>query len=196
MEILPITIAAGETKNYGIGDQYFEIVDSVDPVDVKLTGASGSIESLKGALAGSYAKIAFTSFMITSATAQTIHVLYSSREAGTRRLAGAVSITGTASVSVVNPTPQQGAFTQTAIAVTIGGIQLLAANANRRYCEVINTDAVAIITVTVDGSAPGATANGITLNPGDSWTSPAGFAPTAAVKASANVGATCVVLEG
>lgn len=102
---------------------------------------------------------------------------------------GAVTITG----GLPN---LQGAFTQSAAAVVAAGMTALAGNAARRYLEVINTDAIAVITMTLDGSTPGATANGIILNPGDSWHS-MNYAPTGAVKLKSDVAtATATVLEG
>lgn len=193
MEILTINIAAGETKPYAIGGNYFEIVDAVSAIDVVLTALETQQEdSMRGALAGSYAKTQFSNFSITSAAAQTIRVLVSSREGGTRRLSGSVTVTNDLNVTVKNTA---GAFTQSEPAITNAASTPIAANAARRYLLVQNNDNTANLRVTLDGSVPTA-AHGIKITPGGSLEL-AGFVPTGAVKVIADQPTAVVtVVEG
>lgn len=187
MEFKTFSIAAGETKTFFIGGNYVEVIDSVDPINVLLYGPTGSNEFAESIIAGTYLKEPFTSFNVTSATAQTITLLITGREGGSRRIAGAVELTNTA-----------GTYTNGPVAVTnaVGGITALAANAARRYCLIQNTDPIANMWVTMDGSAP-TTTRGVKLTPGGAWECPAMFAPVGAIKVIADqAAATAQVVEG
>jgi hypothetical protein len=93
-------------------------------------------------------------------------------------------------------TNASGAFTQSAIAVTSAGVVVSAANASRRIGQFINTDPVAVMLLTVDGSVPGA-ANGIPLEPGEVWENPAMYCPTGAIRVKSDKAtATAVWVEG
>lgn len=186
MEILNIPIQAGETKSFAMAGQYIEVLSCNGTLDVILYGPSGAVESARGAEAGAWMKEAFQNFTLSSSIAQTVKLLITGREGGSRRTAGAVSVTN------VN-----GAFTQAAVNVTnvAGGVQLLAANAARRYLLVQNRDAVNSLYVTLDGQAPTA-ALGVLVEPGGALELN-GYACTGAVRALAS-GATAaaVVVEG
>ena len=187
MEILTIPISAGELKTYAIAGQYIEVLRAADAsLDVILYGPSGAVESARGGEGGTWMKEAFTSFTVQSTIAQTLRLLVTGREGGSRRSAGEVSVTN------VN-----GAFSQATVNATnaAGGVQLRPANADRRYLLVQNRDAVNSLYVTLDGSAPTA-ALGVLVEPGGSLEL-SGFACTGAVRALAS-GATAaaVVVEG
>lgn len=186
MEILNIPIEAGELKTYALAGQYIEVLRATGAVDLILYGPSGAVESARGGESGTWMKEAFTSFTLQSSITQTIRILVTGREGGSRRSAGEVAVTNVNS-----------AFTQASVNVTnaAGGVQLLAANAARRYLLVQNRDAVNSLYVTLDGQAPTA-ALGILLEPGGALELN-GFACTGAVRALAS-GATAaaVVVEG
>lgn len=93
--------------------------------------------------------------------------------------AGSAQVGG--SITVANPTVHQGAFTQGQTSVSNVVVQLLAANAARRYLMVQNNDASQVLRVVVNGTNPSATV-GFRLQPGESLEF-TNFCPTAAIKA-------------
>ena len=128
----------------------------------------------------------FASFTIRSTIAQTVKMMVTSYEAGSRRQSGAVSITN------VN-----GAFNQDAVAVptAAGGVSLRPINVDRRYLLIQNRSAVGNVYVTLDGSAP-TVADGIKIEPGGALEL-ASFAPAAEILAIADAaGVSVVVAEG
>lgn len=186
METLNIPITAGETKSFGLAGNYIEVLEAGGTMDIVLYGPSGAVESARGSEQGAWMLEPFTNFTLKSSITQTIKLLITGRQGGSRRQAGAVSITN------VN-----GAFSQAQVNVTnaVGGVALLAANSDRRYLLVQNRDAVGNLYVTLDGTAPTA-ANGVKVEPGGALEL-AGFAPTGQVRAVADIATvSAIVLEG
>ena len=186
METLKIPIQAGETKTFGIAGQYIEVLEAGGVMDIILYGPTGAVESAREAEQGSWMREAFTSFTIKSSITQTIKLVITSREGGTRRQSGAVSITN------VN-----GAFSQAQANVTnaAGGVQLAAANDDRRYLLIQNRDPVNDVFVTLNGSVP-TNAGGVKVEAGGALELQ-GFLPTAAVRAVAVAASVpVIVVEG
>lgn len=186
METLKIPIAAGETKMFAIAGGYIEVLEAGGVMDIVLYGPTGSVESARESEQGTWMRESFTSFSIKSSIAQTIKLVITSREGGTRRQSGAVQVTN------VN-----GAFSQDQTNVTnaIGGVSLRPANADRRYLLIQNREAVGNLFVRLDGAVPTA-ANGLKVEPGGSLEL-AGFVPTGEVRAIADVAAaSAIVVEG
>lgn len=94
LEILTVAFAAGETKVFAMAGEYFEIIDSVYPVDVRLVDRYGAQRGLMRNAENSFFIKAgdFQGIEITSATEQTIRFAFGTSEAGTRRTAGVVSV--------------------------------------------------------------------------------------------------------
>lgn len=185
LEILkPIAIDAGEVKAFALGGQYIEIIEAVDPVDITLVGPAGQTYEMRGVSAGSFSKEAYTNFLMKSATAQTVRLLIASREGGTRRLSGAVTISNVPHVVVDNQTAVSGAFTQAAAAITNVSSVIAAANAASRYFGFQNADAIANVYLNLSGGAA-TLANGIKVPPGG-YFELQGFVTTGAITAIAD----------
>ncbi len=94
LEIITAAFATGETKVYAMAGEYFEIIDSVYPVDVRLVDRYGAQRGIMRNAENSYYIKAgdFDTIEITSASAQTVRFAFGSSEAGTRRTAGVVQV--------------------------------------------------------------------------------------------------------
>lgn len=202
MEIITVPVAANDNKVIHTAGEYFEIIDSVDPVDVVLYEPnSGAQSSALQAVSGIYMRVPFNTINIKSATAQTLRILVAEKEGGTRRQSGSVVVTNAPHV-VVDSLPavsisdaKNGAFTNAAASVGTASGQLLAAKANRRYLLVQNNSDTATIYVRLDGVAATNT-TGVKLGPGASMEI-SNWAPTAAITAISDTAATpVVVVEG
>lgn len=186
METISIPINAGETKAFALAGNYIEVLEAGGVMDIVLYGPSGAVESARGSEQGAWMQETFTNFTLKSSITQTIKLLITGRQGGSRRQAGAVSITN------VN-----GAFSQAQTNVTnaVGGVSLLPAKADRRYLLIQNREAVGNLFVRLDGAVPTA-ANGLKVEPGGSLEL-AGFVPTGEVRAIADVAAaSAIVVEG
>lgn len=186
METLNIPIAAGETKTFAIAGNYIEVLESNGLLDIVLYSQQGAQKFARGAEQGAWMKEPFTNFTLKSTIAQTVKMIVTGWEAGSRRQSGAVAVTN------VN-----GAFSHDQVNVTnaAGGVSLRAANADRRYLLIQNRDAVGNLYVRLDGAVPTA-ANGIKVEPGGSLEL-ASFVPTGEVRAIADVAAaSAIVVEG
>lgn len=132
MELLPITFAANETKQFAKAGRYFEIIDSTSAVAIQFTGTGGNIsDSISGALSGLFLEDPFTHFSVTNgAIAQTVTLLImETGRGGSRRQPGNVRVMdeiGAAVVTVGPPLP----MAITAFATT----QILAPAANLAGC--------------------------------------------------------------
>lgn len=94
MELLPITLAAGETKRFEKAGRYLEIIDATAAIDVFLyDSAGGRGDEARNALSGLYLEVPFAAMEIYSATAQTITLLLTDGRGGSRRQPGIVSVT-------------------------------------------------------------------------------------------------------
>lgn len=93
MELLTITIAAGENKHFAKAGRYFEIIDAAYAVDVTMYSSAGSMTDFaKGALSGIYIAADFVAFELRSTLAQTVTIMVSDRGGGSRRQPGNVRI--------------------------------------------------------------------------------------------------------
>ena len=95
MELLPITLAANETRQFAKAGRYFEIIDSTYSLTIQFTGTNGSIsDSIVGALSGLFIEDPFTHFSLTNgATAQTVTLLImETGRGGSRRQPGNVRV--------------------------------------------------------------------------------------------------------
>lgn len=93
MELLPFTLAAGETKRFERAGRYLEIIDAPYAVTIKLTGDQGQQgASMRDALAGFYVEGTFAGFEIYSATAQAVTIMVTDGRGGSRRQPGLVRV--------------------------------------------------------------------------------------------------------
>ena len=185
----PINLTAGQLYEQRGVSTFFRILAATYPMDVVFYKDGKEVAKSLSVSEGYAEKFAdgFDMFKIQNgANAQTVQVV--------ARLGNEVSYDKTP-VGDVNVLNTAGAFTQGNVAVGVGVTNLAAANPSRRYLEVINTDAAALLMLNVDGNAPGAS-GWIPVRPGMSWASPAGFAPTGAIKAKASAAMNATVVEG
>lgn len=153
-----ITLQPGASAILHLGGDYFELVECPDPVSVVLSDRNGAQTGLlRNVGATDHLKgTPYSTIQITSATLQTVKFAYGTGEGGSRRLAGAISLTN-----------QQGGFAQGRTSVGSGAaVQIRPQNTARRRILVQNNTAAQNLRVTLDGSAPSA-ANGLRLIPGD-----------------------------
>ena len=95
MELLTITLAANETKQFAKAGRNFEIIDSVYPLRVDFVGDQGQqTDSMVNALSGLYLEDPFSAFSITNgATAQSVTLLIiEAGRGGSRRQPGIVRV--------------------------------------------------------------------------------------------------------
>lgn len=94
LEILTAGFTTGESKSYALSGGYFEILDCVYPVTVKLIGRHGELKGImRNAEASFYLKGGdYQTITIQSDQAQTVRFAFGTSEAGTRRTAGVVSV--------------------------------------------------------------------------------------------------------
>lgn len=185
MSVINAAWGAGETKTFQEQARFFRLVTTVTPVDVVFYTAEGKeLERAEGVEAGYSETFAlpFGRVTIASAAAQTVKAF--------TRMASKVGYDRSAgSVVVTNLPAAQGAYVNSRATVTAAGVStLLPASSTRRYVLVQNNDPVIALRLTMDGVDP-TIAQGIKIAPGGYWESPAGYAPTAAIKAIAESGA-------
>jgi hypothetical protein len=84
MEILRVTIAAGERKSFHKSGRYFEVMKASAPFDVHFTDRQIGVYPCIGLEAGVYSELPFQSLDIVSSSAQTITLMISDFRAGYR----------------------------------------------------------------------------------------------------------------
>ncbi len=94
MQTIEFDIGAGETKTFQIGGAYLEVLAAGGKMNIDLMGPTGAVESAKGAESGAWMRESFSWFQITSTIVQRIKLMITSREGGSRRHAGDVTVTG------------------------------------------------------------------------------------------------------
>ena len=96
IENLTVVMGAGESRIFMVSGEYFEILEAPDPIDVLLSDINGAQRArLYQASASYFSKgVDFAVIQITSATAQTVRVVYGTGESGTRRTTGSMTISG------------------------------------------------------------------------------------------------------
>jgi len=94
IEVIKATFGANETKQFLINGAYFELLQAAYPIDVVLTDKQGAQRSNINQAEASYfnAPGAFEVVQITSANAQDVRFFVGDGSAGTRRVAGEVSV--------------------------------------------------------------------------------------------------------
>lgn len=173
------TIQAGTVLEYFEPGDFFRLMESTDPLDVRFYYQGKEVSEANNVGEGFAEKFRVGTFdrvQIESATTQAIQFVI--------RL-GADIFYDKPPTGAVVVTNTSGAFTQAQKTVTNASAQLLAANAQRRYLLIQNNDAAGAIFVTMDGSAA-TTANGIKIEPGGSYEC-SGFCPSGAIFAIGSV---------
>lgn len=126
MEILNISIAAGETKRFEKAAGYFELLTCDYPVSLFFSGSAGNrVDDAQGVVSGIFGIVRFKAFEIFSATAQTIQLLLNDGNGGSRRQPGNVAI-----IDAVMPICQTATTQNLTIGFTANPIVLPAANVN------------------------------------------------------------------
>lgn len=112
LEILTVPMAAGEVRNFMVSGAYFEVIDATSPIDVRLTDKFGAVRgAMRNAEASFYLRASeFDVIEITSNAAQVIRIAYGTAEAGTRRTAGIVTVSG--SIQTINLSEQRSNSSQ------------------------------------------------------------------------------------
>lgn len=175
--------SANETKTYSEAGDFFRIMICTFDVNVVFYYQGREVFKADTVNSGYWERFRtgiFDRFTINSPTAQTLQ--FASRLGSDvgfdKPPTGNVAVTNTAGAYT------NGRATVNSTVVTT----LLAANASRRFAEIQNNDGAVYMRFTTDGTNPN-TAAGMRLGPGQSWTSPAGFAPTGAINAIMESGA-------
>lgn len=158
IETLSASFAAGETKTFIVSADYFELTGAPSSgVTVTLSDRSGAqVGAIKNSGAGIYVKPGrFEVVQIQSTLAQTIDWIVADGDAGTRRLAGAVTVQDSVTASAVAGT------------VTNATAQLVAANSARKYLLIQNKDPVGKIWIQFGAAATQAA--GVLIVPGGNF---------------------------
>jgi hypothetical protein len=93
MEVLSLSVAAGEPRWFHKQGGYFEIISAQAPLSVAFAGQGGAeANEAIGVEAGFYCVLPYTQFSITSAVAQDLRLMISDRDAGSKALPGMVGI--------------------------------------------------------------------------------------------------------
>lgn len=184
------TLAPGESADYHETSDFLRVLVAPYPLEIRFY-RNGHEEARAEAITEGYAE-RFTAGVfdqvkiINGATAQTVKIAV---RAGNqvnydRPPTGAVTVANTG-----------GAFAQSTVAVGVASVQLLAANAARRYLLIENKHATVSLYVNLAGAAA-TVAGGVTLLPGDSLEL-SSFVPLGAITAiGSGAGASAVVVEG
>jgi hypothetical protein len=109
MEILRVTLAAGERKSFHKSGRYFEVMRASAPFDVHFTDRAIGVYPCIGLEAGVYSEMPFQMLEVVSSQAQTITLMISDHRAGFRDSLGSQEGPGLM-VTGVNPVAAGGAF--------------------------------------------------------------------------------------
>ena len=199
-EVFTLNIA----KNFTVPGNFFYL-DSVPggTVTVIFFKAGRALpEDLTNVSSGWYAMPdgGFDEVQITSTLTQTVAFYIAKGRVGLAVLGNVVVTSGSitvasGSITVANSTTN-GAHVPAAVAVSNASVQLLAANAARKYLLIQNQHATANLYVRCNGTAAVADATCVKLLPGQSWEPP--VAPTGEVRGimdAATAGNTVHVIE-
>lgn len=184
-QVFDLTLSSNESRQILYIGSYFKVLSATGAVDVTLEG-QGTLPDLtsgKGLKDTPYSRLVITD---KTGSSNTVQLMCATQEYVDQTYSGTVSLTNL-----------QGAYTNGRATVTAVAVStLLAADAARRFVEVQNTDTGIYLRLTVDGVDP-TIAQGIRIAPGQSWCSPANFAPVGAIKAIAESGSVAVeFMEG
>lgn len=93
MELLTFDIGAGESKIFQRAGRLLEVIDAAYPLTVKPWGDGGAQgESLVNVLSGLYLRQGFSGFEVQSATAQSVTLMVTDSDGGSRRQPGLVRV--------------------------------------------------------------------------------------------------------
>lgn len=170
-----VTINAGQRLEFYERGDFFRLMEGTDPVQVTYYYNGQEVseaDNVREGYAEEFDKGEFDRIAITSATTQAIQfvIRYGNKVAYDKTPEGDVNILN------VN-----GAFTHSSVAVGSSSVQLLAANANRRYLLIQNLDSVVNIWIRLDG-ATATYGDGIQIAAGATFELQ-GYAPTGKVTA-------------
>lgn len=184
------TFAPGDQAPYSEAGDFFRLLSCPFPVEVRFYRNGTEVSRAEAVTEGYAERFVGGSFdkvtIINGATGQDVQaVIRAGNEVSyDQPPTGAVTIKNTG-----------GAFAQSTVAVGAASVQLVAANALRRYLLVENKHATLTVSVNLAGAAA-TVAGGVALLPGESLELQ-GYVPTGAVNAIASgAGASVVVVEG
>lgn len=93
LEVLPITFAAGETKEFRMAGRYVEILDATSAIDMLFADENGGqVGDARNVVSGLFVIAGFSSFQVKSTLAQTVTLLITDGQGGSRRQPGNVRI--------------------------------------------------------------------------------------------------------
>lgn len=182
MELLTITLAAGQTQQFAKAGRYVEIIDSTYPIRIDFVGDKGQqTDSMTSALSGLFMEVSFAAMAITNgASPQTVTLLVmESQRGGSRRQPGIVSVSNKIGAGVVTV-----GFVA-ALAVGFTAVQLVAPGANVRGVLVRRTS------VSVQASAGAAVDGRMVMAP----VLPASMVPSASLQMAAAYSASAVLVS-
>lgn len=183
-------IIAGVPLRIDQPGSFFQLMDSSGAVNINVLRADSIIGTAEGVTEGfSFGgpnESLFYAVEINSASTQTLKICFATGSVDLRQVVGNVAIT-----SITN----NGAVSNTSLAVTAAAQNALAANSARRFLFLQNPDPVIDMWFRADGNAAAAAPPSIKLAPGDSKTYDV-FAPTGAVSViGSGVGTVNLVIE-
>lgn len=185
LKVYDFTLTAGGSQIILVESAYFRIMTATGPVDVigDTFGTLPAVQAGQGMQNTPYKRL-------------TLRDASGAPNSGTILCSGDLFIDNRTigNVAITNKDALNGAMARLSANVGSGAVTTLAAaNAARRYVLVQNNDAAIYLRLRVDGTDP-TTAAGLRIPPGGAWESPAGFAPTGAIKVIAESGT--VATEG
>lgn len=164
-------------RDFPVEGHYFELLATVNPVDVTLYGEGDVVlASEKQITAGYYVDRRqmepFKRFEITTGGLEAVKWFVTDGTGGQK----------TAPTTVSSIVPATGlAHTQTGVTVGAASTVVLAANANRKYLLIENQSTTDDVYIRTDGGVAVADKTALKLQPGQVWEPP--VAPTGAVNA-------------
>jgi hypothetical protein len=169
-------------RDYPVTGHYFELLSTVNPVDVTLYGEGDVVlASEKQVITGYYVdrrgKEPFQRFEITTGALEAVKWFATDGTGGQK----------TASAVVAQTVPASGlAHSPSSVNLGAGSTPLLAANANRKYLLIQNQSPTEDIYIRTDGGAAVADKTAFKLSGGQTWEPP--VAPTGAINAIRGAG--------
>lgn len=171
-----VSFTAGELKGFYEEADFFRLLATTGgSVDIEFFRNGASIASAPGVQPGYSEKFEkpFDKITITSSVVQSIQFV--------SRIGSEVSYDVPPGGTLIFPAAQ-GAYTQTAPAITAGAQNLVAAKANRRALRIVNNDPAVTVWINVAGAAATLAAPSEKILPnGGYWEPPCGFPPTGAI---------------
>lgn len=192
MSYLADTLTAGQAKRFTIGGAFFRVIAAAAPLTVSFFRNKQRLdETVIGVSSGFYFRGEFDEYELMSATGGTVDIVTSQGEVG---YSDAVTVTG-GSVAVSNLPGESAPHYNSAINVTNvpPGVELLPADAARRYLAVQNNDAAGNVWVRTDGGIP-AVNIGYRVRPGETLVIDR-LAPTGAIRAWGDIASNTVTVD-